>query len=289
MAIPIGDKFGMLTVLAIHAGSRDKRVMYECICECGNKSLKTDKYLKNYKKRSCGCHKIIKETKVCSMCKENKPKTDFHKLNNKKIGVQAKCKICTASYKKERYWSDHEEQLKKYTASRTKPDNVIQRNNYYVQNKAAYYDRYKKLISDPIKKKKRDKKHLIYRKSQRGKDMVNLYYHKKKKTDMHYVIKRRLGNRLRNIVKELGGNKYRYKSSRELLGCEVDFFKDYLESTFKDGISWDNISDWDIDHIKPCKKFDLTILEEQQKCFHYSNLQALWRLDNIRKSDKYDG
>ena len=43
-----------------------------------------------------------------------------------------------------------------------------------------------------------------------------------------------------------------------------------------------------IDHIKPCAKFDLTKKEEQEKCFHYTNLQPLWAIDNMMKSNKYD-
>ena len=39
---------------------------------------------------------------------------------------------------------------------------------------------------------------------------------------------------------------------------------------------------WHVDHIIPCASFDLSKPEEQARCFHYSNLQALWsREDNI--------
>ena len=38
-----------------------------------------------------------------------------------------------------------------------------------------------------------------------------------------------------------------------------------------------------IDHIIPCKNFDLTDPNQQKKCFHYSNLQPLWGLDNLKK------
>lgn len=46
---------------------------------------------------------------------------------------------------------------------------------------------------------------------------------------------------------------------------------------------------WHIDHIVPCASFDLSKPEEQKKCFHYTNLQALWWRDNIVKGDKIIG
>lgn len=52
-------------------------------------------------------------------------------------------------------------------------------------------------------------------------------------------------------------------------------------------MSWDNFGEWYIDHIKPCCSFDLTDIEQQKKCFHYTNLQPLWAIDNLKKSGKY--
>ena len=41
-----------------------------------------------------------------------------------------------------------------------------------------------------------------------------------------------------------------------------------------------------IDHIIPCASFNLIHVEQQKKCFHYSNLQPLLAIDNILKNDK---
>jgi DNA repair ATPase RecN len=77
------------------------------------------------------------------------------------------------------------------------------------------------------------------------------------------------------------------QSALSLLGCSIDECKYYLESQFKHGMSWSNHGTvWEIDHIIPCSKFDLTDLEQQKICFHYTNLQPLFKTENRKKSNK---
>ena len=53
-------------------------------------------------------------------------------------------------------------------------------------------------------------------------------------------------------------------------------------------MTWENHGKiWEIDHILPCASFDLTILEEQKKCFHYTNMQPLFTTTEIAKSFGY--
>ena len=68
-----------------------------------------------------------------------------------------------------------------------------------------------------------------------------------------------------------------------LLGCTVEFLRGWLEKRFVRGMSWKNYGRWEIDHIKPCVGFDLTKVSEQRRCFHYTNLQPLWKFDNRSK------
>ena len=44
---------------------------------------------------------------------------------------------------------------------------------------------------------------------------------------------------------------------------------------------------WEIDHIKACSNFDLTKLEEQKQCFHYTNLQPLFKTTEIAEKHGY--
>ena len=77
------------------------------------------------------------------------------------------------------------------------------------------------------------------------------------------------------------------KSARitELLGCSIAELRSHLETQFQDGMSWNNHEQfgWHIDHIKPCASFDLSDPQQQRQCFHYTNLQPLWWLENLKK------
>lgn len=48
----------------------------------------------------------------------------------------------------------------------------------------------------------------------------------------------------------------------------------------------DNYGEWHIDHKKPLSKFDKT--EKSNIVNALSNLQPLWAIDNLKKSNKYE-
>lgn len=62
--------------------------------------------------------------------------------------------------------------------------------------------------------------------------------------------------------------------------------KSILESKFLSGMTWENYGQWHVDHIRPCASFDLNDPVQQKECFHHSNLQPLWGLDNLRKGSR---
>ena len=72
----------------------------------------------------------------------------------------------------------------------------------------------------------------------------------------------------------------------KLLDCSIPELRLYIESKFQKGMTWDNYGEWHLDHVIPCDTFDLTDSEQQKICFHYTNLQPLWAVDNLKKHNK---
>lgn len=110
----------------------------------------------------------------------------------------------------------------------------------------------------------------------------NYHLKQRRKTDNAFKIEQNYRRRLREVIKN------KKDKSINLLGCTVNELKKHLECNFSSGMNWNNygIHGWHIDHITPCCAFDLTSLEEQRKCFHYTNLQPMWALDNIKKGGR---
>ena len=114
---------------------------------------------------------------------------------------------------------------------------------------------------------------------------------KRRREDPMYRVTNSLRCRLyATIVKG-----YKSKSTFELLGCSVEELKSHLESLFTEGMTWENYGSgpdqshknfWHIDHRQACASFDLTDPEQQKICFHYTNLQPMWGLENIAKGAK---
>jgi len=101
--------------------------------------------------------------------------------------------------------------------------------------------------------------------------------------DPVYRIKENLRKRMWETIAKLGNKKS--AKSLSLLGCSALECRDYLANLFTEGMSWENYGQWHIDHIRPISSFDLSNPQEQRQCFHYTNLQPLWALDNLIKSD----
>ena len=160
------------------------------------------------------------------------------------------------------------------------------RKEYYLNNKEYLLKRMKEYNKGyTLKHKERLKK---YKKeynekySLKNKERKHQYRREKRKTDPDWKLRTYLGTRIWWALKGIAKS----KRTMKLIGCTIEELWAHLESKFTDGMTRENHGTWHVDHIKACSKFDLTDPEQQQICFHYTNLQPLWALDNIRKGNK---
>ena len=117
--------------------------------------------------------------------------------------------------------------------------------------------------------------------------------HKQKRVAWEYQYRRTNINRkvsvsLRNRLNAVLRGNIKSSSVLILLGCHLNEFKIHFESKFTEGMTWNHFlaGKIHIDHIRPCIDFDLSKSDQQNLCFHYTNLQPLWARDNLKKGAK---
>ena len=204
-------------------------------------------------------------TRLCIKCKVEKPIEDFLKEKTKD-GYGHRCRECVKKYLRE-YHQKHKDVLNEKAHQR------------YEKNKTPYLMRSKKRRqSNPKKYKAYLKKWRIKNRDKLNEMMLYKLHH-----DPMFKIKHTLRNQFRKLVK--GENKT--NSVLFYLGCSVEFLIGYFEAQFQKGFSWKNYGKvWNIDHIIPCRSFDLTKEEDRKRCFHYTNLRPLLVSENFVKQDR---
>lgn len=75
-----------------------------------------------------------------------------------------------------------------------------------------------------------------------------------------------------------------------LVGCSLEDLQAHIQRLFQPGMTWDNygVHGWHVDHKRPCSSFDFKDPDQVRQCFHFSNLQPLWALDNWIKNDTWN-
>lgn len=117
---------------------------------------------------------------------------------------------------------------------------------------------------------------------EKNREKYNKYWTNRKKEDVIFKLLTGERSRLWNYLKK---NKLtKSKKTFEIVGCTPQELREYLEKQFVEGMSWENRNEWHIDHIIPLSSAKTE--KDLLKLFHYTNLQPLWKLDNIKKRDK---
>jgi len=229
------------------------------------KKIYNKKYYLENKEQLSANHKIYNQ--------ENKEKV----AAQRKIYYQEKKEEIKEISKK--YYEENKEKIalhQKIYNQENKEEKALYYKKYYLENKEISKKYYQE-----NKEKKAEYQKIYY---QENKEKVNEY-----KVNYHnYNPIRRLRSRLRARV----GMFFKYKgykkknSTEKILGANWKTVESFMEAKFVDGMNWDNIGEWHIDHIIPLSSAETE--QETIKLCHYTNLQPLWAFDNLSKGNKLD-
>ena len=141
------------------------------------------------------------------------------------------------------------------------------------------------------KDRKESQKTLKYQENQKAYRQTEIFkkYQREYKRNLHlHNINAKISARLRIRTNHAIRGRFKPGSAIKDLSCSVEFLREYLESKWQPGMTWENygVHGWHIDHIIPLDSFDLTDREQFLKAVHYTNLQPLWALDNILKGNR---
>lgn len=162
---------------------------------------------------------------------------------------------------------------------------------YKLQNIDIEKARNQKWYSDNNEKAKKQSKEWKENNKDKVKELNKNWCNKKYVENGDYKIRCILRARLRAVIK----NNQKAGSAIDDLGCSIEEFKKHIESKFEPWMNWNNHGSydanrktWQLDHINALANVDLTNRDEFLKVAHYSNMQPLLSLDNIKKGNRYD-
>lgn len=203
---------------------------------------------------------------MCSLyyCKKCGKYTDDY------IQKQCMCRKCYNQY------------MKEWAASHR--DKVRERNNNYAKTHKKEKQAYDK------------KRNIIYAEEHR--ERVKRYNKEHKEWRKNYIKEWTRQNRLDPIIRfknsvrsnisaaitKRAMSLKKQKHTEEILGCSFNEFRIYIEAKFTEGMTWENYGEWELDHITPISLAKTE--EEVYKLNHYTNFQPLWKMDNLKKSNK---
>jgi len=240
--------------------------------------------------------------KKCKKCNIIKDLFEFGINKNKSDGRSIYCKECERLRGVD-YRNKHRDKVNQSSKNYRKnnPEKYKESINKYLEKHPEMLSKNRLILyrkNEEFKKKEKIKRKEWYLKNIDSiREKSKKYYHENKKVlrEKNNVYKslklkidplERLEKNLRDRIREYLTGENKSKRTFEIIGLDKEKFKSYIESKFKEGMSWENYGEWHLDHIKP-----LYLSENEEdlvKLNHYTNLQPLWAEDNIKKNIKYD-
>lgn len=160
------------------------------------------------------------------------------------------------------------------------------RSEYRKQNKDKIYRQNKDYLKDYLKEYRKQNKEKIaerekeYRRKNKNKKARQNKEHRKQNPAPYFLRK--------SLERMFGNWKGGRKKMEKLHGYTFEQLVARIEFQFKDGMSWENRSEWHIDHRKPISRFLEQGITDPKIVNALSNLQPIWASENLSKGAKFE-
>lgn len=223
--------------------------------------------------------------KVCTICGEIKPLDEFHRDKSYKDGYRSNCKICTLR------------QIKMYRAANPEKHREDVR-QWQLANPEKHRESARQWrVANPGKAKESVRRYKAgnlekVRESTRRWQVANPEKHRKNRRSANKKRCSTPRGKLNNTIstsmrRSLTGSKAG-RHWESLVSYTVNDLKKHLEKKFQPGMTWNNYGEWHLDHRVPISVFNFETPEDIdfKKCWALKNLQPMWAIENIKKSNK---
>ena len=246
---------------------------------------------------------------TCSKCKKEVAFVLFGPNSKKKNGLNSDCNACRNEKNKIRYndnpekyrqmcrnWRknnpDKQQAASKSWRERNTDEAIASTKRWREENSARFKEVKCFYNSKPENKQRAAEIALLWR--AKNKDLIRQKERERRKLDPQFRLRRNIRRRLKKVLdiqakyretgRVVGGSGWGDK------GCSDAEFIKHIEAFWEPWMNWTNygngVTEWNIDHVKPLKNFDLTKREEYLKAVHYTNIRPLHSRINFSKGCK---
>lgn len=263
--------------------------------------------------------------KVCTKCGDAKPVSCFA-IGNTSVGLRAACKMCACAIEAARRVGQGILPIGTFCRCVDCGEDYPKRSGPSVRciecadaegrrNRRAANARYEEKRTEPRKRNPEERKRANARYAEKHPDAAKIrsaeYYsanreevnrksRERNKTpkrkafmflwDAQYRAqpKQRIDQRMKTQIRLAIKEQKAGRSWESIVGYTLDDLCKHLERQFLPGMTWENISEWHIDHIVPRKhhEYECESDKDFKACWALTNLRPLWARENISKGGK---
>jgi hypothetical protein len=224
------------------------------------------------------------ELKKCSTCGSSKL-VEYFTMNVKGI-YKKTCNHCLelSTLKRERNREKNTEYAKQYyvKVKQNRVKRIVLSAEERKANSRLAEERYRAANVEKCRERRR-----AYLKDKKGNCLHDTRKTRCNICNPNGYLKHIVSSRVRKALKD-----EKSKKTLEYLGCDMETYRPYLEGTFKEGMTWENQGEWEIDHIIPVAYKQDGVepsIEEVGRRLYYTNTQAMWAVENRAKGNHHIG